>query len=176
MPLLGSCWEHICSLLQDFYLFLADGQGDSGCLCFPEPLQLFSLFSLWGSSQAPPISLQRCGMFTNVQNSQWVKYLGVSTDVPWAPEWEGLCSSRVSCLILNPNSVPVFAVGFSEHEQCSFSALCFISSAALFLPWGSKDILGALGCCCLGTHVIPFILCAIKAWDNFSETKSHSKN
>lgn len=107
VPFLGSCWEHICSLLQNFYLSLADGK-DTGCLFLPEPLQLFSLFSYRGSSKASPKSLRRHGMFTNVQNSLWVEYLRVSTDVLRVPgEWEGLCSSHVSRLTLNPNSVPL---------------------------------------------------------------------
>lgn len=176
VPFLGSCWEHICSLLQNFCLSLADGK-DTGCLFFPEPLQLFSLFSYRGSSKASPKSLQRHGMSTNVQNSLWVEHLRVSTDVLRVPgEWEGLCSSHVSRLTLNPNSVPLFAVGSSAHEQPSFSSLCFVGTAAQFPPWDSKGTPGALGCCCYGTHIIPCTFCALKAGDNFPETKSHSKN
>lgn len=68
------------------------------------------------------------------------------------------------------------AMGSSAHEQPSFSSLCFVGTAALFPSWDSKDTPGALGCCCYGTHIIPCTFCALKAGDNFSETKSHSKN
>lgn len=110
-----------------------------------------SSFSLYSHVGAPPRLPQNpcrgvgCSLISR-RVSEW--NTSVSTDVPRAPgEWEGLCSSHVSCRTLTPNPVPFFAVGFSAHEQPSFSPLYFISTAALFLPWDSKDTPGALGCC-----------------------------
>lgn len=164
MPLLGSCWELICSLLLDFCLSLADGPEDT---IVSASLSLCS-FSLYSPVGAPPRLPQNpC---KDVGRSLMSRTVSEGNTLESAQMYLELCSSHVPCHTLNPKSVP-FLLWDSQHV----SSPVFLSSVlsvqqhcsylrTLRTPQEHLD--AALGA---PMEFLP-------PWDNFSVTKSHSKN